>query len=348
MALLSGGSGGAAESGGAVVAESARVHRPCDLEGRKLVRRAVARGRMDMDPGKGIGMRGCRRGIGPRAAVGAARRLMVALLLVAVSAPALRAQEADSSKVPAPFFTVRDAWLAAGFTAGTLAMLPLDKKLAHNFRQPVNQANPTLHDAAAFFRFMGQPAPQIIGPTLYIAGRLGHWHHIAALGLHGTESMLLGTAITTTIKVLVGRARPFVTADTNSTSFAFGRGIHSTRYQSFPSGHATTAFAVASSVTSEVSHWVDQVHAWPGIKYVMGVTMYGGASMIALSRIYDDKHWASDVMAGAAIGTFAGTKVVRYDYDHPKNRIDRWLLSMRVVPTTTGVTYLAWTVPTGF
>ncbi len=276
------------------------------------------------------------------------RRIILMLLLLQAPATAVRAQEPDSSRVPAPFFSARDAWLAAGFVAGTVAMLPLDKRLAHNFRQPVNQASPTLRDAADFFRFMGQPAPQIIGPSLYIAGRLGHWHHIAALGLHGTEAMLLSTAITGSIKLLVGRARPFVTADTNSTSFAFGRGLHGAKYQSFPSGHATTAFAVASSVTSEVGHWVDETHGWPGWKYVIGVTMYGGASLIALSRIYDDKHWASDIMAGAAIGTFSGSKVVRYDYDHPKNRLDRWLLSARVAPSPAGGVYLAWAVPTGF
>jgi hypothetical protein len=55
--------------------------------------------------------------------------------------------------------------------------------------------------------------------------------------------------------------------------------------------------------------------------------MYGGATMIAASRMYNNKHWASDVVMGAAIGTFAGTKVVRYHHSHPGNRIDKWLLN---------------------
>jgi hypothetical protein len=42
--------------------------------------------------------------------------------------------------------------------------------------------------------------------------------------------------------------------------------------------------------------------------------MYGGAALVGLSRMYNNRHWASDVITGAAIGTFAGTKVVRYHH----------------------------------
>jgi hypothetical protein len=39
---------------------------------------------------------------------------------------------------------------------------------------------------------------------------------------------------------------------------------------------------------------------------------------------------------GAAIGTFAGTKVVRYHRTHPGNRLDRWLLNASVSPSDLG------------
>ena len=48
--------------------------------------------------------------------------------------------------------------------------------------------------------------------------------------------------------------------------------------------------------------------------------------MTAASRIYNYQHWASDVIAGAAIGTITGIKLFRYQHSHPGNRIDNTLL----------------------
>jgi hypothetical protein len=39
--------------------------------------------------------------------------------------------------------------------------------------------------------------------------------------------------------------------------------------------------------------------------------------------MYNDKHWASDVALGAAIGTLSGKLVVRYAHGRPGNLIDR-------------------------
>jgi membrane-associated phospholipid phosphatase len=122
------------------------------------------------------------------------------------------------------------------------------------------------------------------------------------------------------LKIVLGRARPYLTSDTNPRSFAFLRGRKGGNYQSFPSGHATSAFAAAAAVQAETSEW------WPQTKWIIGPIVYTGAAMVGLSRIYDDKHWASDIVMGAAVGSFAGLKVVRFNHTHAGNRIDRWLL----------------------
>jgi membrane-associated phospholipid phosphatase len=161
---------------------------------------------------------------------------------------------------------------------------------------------------------------------------------MADLGLHGTEAILVGTAVTGLMKGAAGRARPYVDL-TRPHDFKFGRGFtKGSDYESFPSGHTLVGFAAASAVTAETSRW------WPNSKWYIGPVMYGGATLIGLSRMYNNKHWASDVMMGAAIGTFAGTKVVRYHHSHAHNRIDRWLLGATIVPDGEGGTSLAFSL----
>jgi membrane-associated phospholipid phosphatase len=66
--------------------------------------------------------------------------------------------------------------------------------------------------------------------------------------------------------------------------------------------------------------------------WYIGSAMYGGATLVGLSRMYNNRHWASDVMIGGLIGTFAGLKVVKYHRTHPDNRVDRWLLGVTATP----------------
>jgi len=281
------------------------------------------------------------------AAVGGMKRLIVVVVVITAAGRGAAAQVPDSAggHTP-PFFTYRDAVLAGAFALGTVAMFPIDKTFAGRVQRQNIQENRTLHDAANFFGFMGRPFPQIAAPVLYGVGRLTHQRRVAALGLHGAEAMILSTALTSALKLSLGRARPYVYHDSNSTSFAFMRGFKGHDFESFPSGHTTTAFSVASAVTAETSHWADQGHWFRGSKLLIGTVMYGGATLVGLSRAYHDQHWASDIVAGAAIGTFSGIKVVRFDYRHPQNRLDRWLLSAQVSPGPDGSVVVAWSAHT--
>jgi membrane-associated phospholipid phosphatase len=179
---------------------------------------------------------------------------------------------------------------------------------------------------------------------MYAVGRLGHTH-LADAGLHGAEAVLVSATATGLLKIMAGRARPYVSADTNAHDFAFGRGTRGHDYESFPSGHASATFAFASALTVESARW------WSHATWWIAPLAYGGAALVGASRVYDNEHWASDVIAGAAIGTLSGLVVARFNRSHPKNRIDRWLLptprneqSALIVPTTHGVTFL-WTHP---
>ena len=122
----------------------------------------------------------------------------------------------------------------------------------------------------------------------------------------------------------------------DADDFQFGRGFSNSQWRSFPSGHSTTAFAAAAAVTDETTLW------WPRSTWFVGPVMYGGATMVALSRMYHNRHWASDVAVGALIGTFSGKKVVLASHSNPGNRIDRVMLGTFVAPNQYGSLNVGW------
>ena len=243
-----------------------------------------------------------------------------------VSSSVAQAQTAPAPSPP-PLFTWRDGVLAAGFVAATFAARPIDKRAAITLQDSARQQNSIFQKSSAIVRNIALPGSTIIGVTMYATGRLTHNARLAQVGLHGTEALAVGALTGTLLKDFFGRARPFVdTVSPNPDDWQLLRGFTGGEsFRSFPSGHATAAFAAAAAVSAETSRW------WPELTYFgIGPLLYGGATAVGLSRMYNNRHWASDVITGAMIGTFAGTKVVRYHRTHPGNRIDRWLLNATV------------------
>jgi membrane-associated phospholipid phosphatase len=213
---------------------------------------------------------------------------------------------------------------------GTVAIRPLDSRAAESLQLEQRQKNKVFQDAAIGFRTIAVPGSVVIGVSMYTAGRLGKNERLADLGLHGTEALFIGEGAAWVLKGIFGRARPFVDVK-NPNDYQLLRGFRSdTRYRSFPSGHTVAGFAAAAAVTAETSRW------WPSSVWYIAPAMYGGAALVGVSRMYNNRHWASDVIVGAAIGTFAGTKVVRYHHTHAGNRIDRWLLTASVPTSNLG------------
>ena len=245
----------------------------------------------------------------------------------------------DTQHVHKTLFTWRDAALAGGFVGLTVAMFPVDRHIAKQLQNPNTQANKFFDRSATGVELISSPGAFIIGGGMYAIGRLTHHRTLADIGWHGTEAVLLSSAVTGLLKASLGRARPFVSSDTNPHDFKFGGGFGNADRQSFPSGHTTTAFAAASAVTSEMRR-LD-----PHSVYYVAPVLYGGAALVGLSRMYHNKHWASDVVLGAAVGTFSGLKVVRYSHTHPDNKLDRWMLHLAVAPAPDGGLALGMTWP---
>jgi membrane-associated phospholipid phosphatase len=108
-------------------------------------------------------------------------------------------------------------------------------------------------------------------------------------------AVAVSSLITEVLKYCIGRGRPFVGGEANAFHFSHFAG--NPAYYSFPSGHATTAFALALAVSA----------VWPQARVAMAVY----ALIIAATRLVLLAHHPSDVVAGAMVG-IVGTMFVRY------------------------------------
>jgi membrane-associated phospholipid phosphatase len=257
------------------------------------------------------------------------RLIYAALCVPLLAGNVVRAQTADTVNGPKPLFTWGDALMVGGFTLATIGLAPADRHFTHQLQAPARQSNRLLHTSATVFRLFGNPGGMITGTSLYLLGAANSQRRTQDLGLHTVEAIVLGYGVSGTIKILTGRARPLISPD-DASRFQLLRGLKNDDYRSFPSGHTTTAFAFAATVASETQRW------WPNSRWTLGPVLYGGATLTGVSRIYNKAHWASDVMAGAAIGTLIGLKVVRYQHSHPNNTLDRKLLRAGVMHVNGG------------
>ena len=90
---------------------------------------------------------------------------------------------------------------------------------------------------------------------------------------------------------------------TYAIKFAVNRDRPNGQPRSFPSGHASATFATAMVL--------QQHYGWK-----VGVPFFAGAAYTAISRISDDKHWASDVVFGAAVGMASARTVTLHLRKH--------------------------------
>ena len=246
-------------------------------------------------------------------------KLVRVAILLALAGTSVSAQVEDTINKKTPLLVGKDALLLGVFALGTAAVAPIDMQIANRLQDPGTQENRFLRTAATGFRLLGDPGSVATGLGIYVVGRIDEQRRVQALGLHSMESIVLADLLAGGIKLMAGRQRPFIDIK-NPYSFQLWRGFVGDQFRSFPSGHTVTAFAFASTLTRETQFW------WPHAAFWIGTVFYGGAGLVGVSRMYNNMHWASDVMAGAAIGTILGLKVVKYTHSHPDNGIDNKLI----------------------
>ncbi len=172
---------------------------------------------------------------------------------------------------------------------------------------------------------------RVAGATTALGGQYGVHASTALLGLglifnhenmrdtgrEALEAGLFGHILDNyVLKRAFGRERPFE-SDGRTVFVPFSS------HDSFPSGHATEAFAVASVVAARSK-------GWP-----ISVLAYTAATVVAIDRVNTRVHFTSDVVAGAFIGTAIGRFLVKRHNDEKAGVLSK--PDLEVVPIRRGL-----------
>ncbi|HEX9543871.1 MAG TPA: phosphatase PAP2 family protein [Pyrinomonadaceae bacterium] len=154
----------------------------------------------------------------------------------------------------------------------------------------------------------------------YIAGRLKHDERAKETGLLAAEAFLDSAIVAQALKVASQRQRPPV--DNSSGEFFDGG-------SSFPSGHAISAWSVATVIGEEYGP------RHPAVRY----GAYALATAVGISRYTGRKHFLSDVLIGSAMGYGIGRYVYHQHHDQSLDLLNGkktsrvpWKLVPRVSP----------------
>ena len=203
------------------------------------------------------------------------RVIVLVLAMCATTVPA-RAQSIASlfTSLPADFahlFTPANGVIAGTGGAVALAIHPKDDEIAGEIYDPSGARHDFFRAGASIGDGVEQSAFAL---GMYAAGRLAHRPAIASSGADLIDAQIVNGVLTQALKAATQRTRP-------------SGGGHS-----FPSGHTSATFATAEVIREH--------YGWK-----WGAPVYGIGAYVSVSRMVDNKHWASDVIFGSAIGVIS-------------------------------------------
>ncbi len=184
-------------------------------------------------------------------------------------------------------------WLKLGITgAAAFALMQIDQPVRSEFMKDRSYVK-------SFPIELGRMYGELYSPLVFagafsLNGILNNDKTSKKIGYEIIQTTIYAGAITTALKLAFGRARPFTEKGSNS----FGSwSMFDDSFHSFPSGHTTIAFSISTVLANNSK------------SNVLKVLCYIPAVLTALSRVYHDKHWTSDVFLGGLIGFTVGSWV---------------------------------------
>jgi len=125
----------------------------------------------------------------------------------------------------------------------------------------------------------------------FLLGHVAGNDHLRETGLLALEALAHSQAVVFAVKQITNRSRP----EQNDQKAGFWKGGNS-----FPSGHAASAFSVAAVFAYEYREHI-----------AVPITAYALASAVSASRLGARRHWFSDIFVGGSTGFLLGRYVYR-------------------------------------
>ena len=143
---------------------------------------------------------------------------------------------------------------------------------------------------------------------IFVTGLLTHNDHATNTGIRSAEASVDSVLLYAALKAVFARQRPY--SGEGEGRFFSGNWTNG----SFPSGHATFAWTLASVMAHEYPNWP------------MRLLMYGVATAVSTTRVTGGVHFPADVFSGSVIGFGVGTYVTHKDrpkvlLPHSQNKI---------------------------
>jgi membrane-associated phospholipid phosphatase len=181
-----------------------------------------------------------------------------------------------------------------GVGGATAGFIIADSRIAQHFEtsRSFGQFNRTMDGRATEYALIALPF------SFYGASLIAHNKYGQETAIEAGETLLDGELLSKSLKMMTGRPGPNHIAQATGSSGPW----FSTRAGSFPSGHATAAFSVASVFARRYR----ASHKWA--PYVA----YGLATAVAFSTVTQSSHYSSDVFLGSALGFAIGEFGVRH------------------------------------
>jgi membrane-associated phospholipid phosphatase len=179
-------------------------------------------------------------------------------------------------------------------------LIPADERIYEAIHS-AGVRSPALHRFSGTVTGFGEGAIELGACALAAgAGALLGDARASETGLLGVEAIISSGIAVRCVKLLAGRERPSAASKDGGRwesveDLSFRHPPSASSIDAFPSGHATTAFAVATVVAGQYAEY-----------WFVPPAAYGLAALIGLSRIEQRTHWASDIVAGAVIGHLFG------------------------------------------